>query len=898
MGLFGGTKIYVSSSLWNMAGNLDERTNYLKFLVLNGVLSQTTPSVASVITSGTLNGPRMNYQTFFRWAKNNYPEGMPLGGVFGSTPIDPSLVNPFIPVTPGFEADAELVTLDFPEYWNWAEAYVMTNHPDMIQTDWNADINETTHEITITFEDTTTVSFMPTNYDTEGKYIYARYSEIIPPVSVDPIFVSAGPDLGPYESEAGLLDTSNYYLFSEVDETGVNQDRHSIVEVIKTYSDDRPTVTYETKTVVESQTYSRLVQTYERYQSIREDLVDPNRTWWDVDRIIIWEAPAFDKNLQSTSSDVVEIEPGVFETTVTNTYLEEWRPVGEQWWCRAEVWEKDNGTKTIPGLFIYKIGDGIPELDALEDATVPMDGYFPMIPIRTNNKMVNEEPHLTNIYPQAKKAWKRASGGKKIDKLIEQVEDNPDLGDIDYAFLVWGVPLNAITRESKLYIYHFFKEMMEKQTADLDKFQEYLNQMAIYEAYLDAYDAWLNTPSEEQTEPPVQPVRPVLTMPAATTVRTNGQHSETAHYDFRLSWNAISEEIHLGKWKTNAKKNEVNIVKGDAVEVQEGFLGSPLQSPLRFTRRYETFSIFWQENDEQYRVLKVYGAKHKNVVYRGKSVDISSNDALDDGDDSGFLIPMHYSILKKMPIVWANQLCTEGLYIIFNCYVVVKKKWYETFLGQLLIIVAIVVVAAVFTGGASALAGSGFLGSNAAVGSMFGLSGVAGAVAGAVANAIAGAIITQLMTTVLSKLGPIGQIISAVFSIVMGAAASGAFSGTGFNFDIFLRADNLLKLTNATINAYSIHIQAKTADIYAQMRDVEEQYKKQKREIDQLMYELTGFSSGFDPMILTEVLKGSQESRDAFNQRTLMTGSDIAELTHGLIDSFVASSLDLESLKG
>ena len=132
----------------------------------------------------------------------------------------------------------------------------------------------------------------------------------------------------------------------------------------------------------------------------------------------------------------------------------------------------------------------------------------------------------------------------------------------------------------------------------------------------------------------------------------------------------------------------------------------------------------------------------------------------------------------------------------------------------------------------------------------------------------------------------------------MGGIVAGQMTGQGFSFDIFLRADNLLKLTNATINAYSLHTQAKTQDIYGQMRDLDEQYKKQKREIDALMYELTGFSSGFDPTILTEVLKNASESRDAFNQRTLMTGSDIAELTQQMIGSFANSSLDLESLKG
>ena len=93
-------------------------------------------------------------------------------------------------------------------------------------------------------------------------------------------------------------------------------------------------------------------------------------------------------------------------------------------------------------------------------------------------------------------------------------------------------------------------------------------------------------------------------------------------------------------------------------------------------------------------------------------------------------------------------------------------------------------------------------------------------------------------------------------------------------------------------------MQAKTQDVYAQMRDLDEQYKKQKREIDELMYELTGFASNFDPMALTEILQESFEMRDAFNQRTLMTGSDIAELTHSMIGSFTSVSLDLEAMRG
>jgi DNA-binding ferritin-like protein (Dps family) len=440
--------------------------------------------------------------------------------------------------------------------------------------------------------------------------------------------------------------------------------------------------------------------------------------------------------------------------------------------------------------------------------------------------------------------------------------------------------------------------MMENQTGNESGVNDYLAEAEVYKDYLDALEAWKNAGENPQTAPPVVPVPLYEPQPIETTVRTSGQHPETLHYDFRITWNSISEEIILGQWQPGARLNSVKIEKGDNITVESAVIGQLTQALGSFSRNYNVITLYWQESATQYRKMRVIGARHKNVVYRGKSVDITSSEALDDGDDSGFLIPLHMSTLKNMPIVWANQLCLEGMHIVFNCYVVVKKKWYQTFLGQILIALVTMGLGAIFSGGASVLGGAGLLGSNVAVGAMFGMTGLAGAIAGAAINAIVMTTVMAVIQEIAAKLGPLGAIFAAIAGIVMGGIVAGQMTGQGFSFDIFLRADNLLKLTNATINAYSLHTQAKTQDIYGQMRDLDEQYKKQKREIDALMYELTGFSSGFDPTILTEVLKNASESRDAFNQRTLMTGSDIAELTQQMIGSFANSSLDLESLKG
>ena len=90
----GRKKIYVSSVIYNLAGNYDERTDYIKHLVLQGVI--TDSSIGSTLINGTIQGPRSEAQNYFRWAKRNYDMGMPEGGIFKTDSLDVSLLAPHI----------------------------------------------------------------------------------------------------------------------------------------------------------------------------------------------------------------------------------------------------------------------------------------------------------------------------------------------------------------------------------------------------------------------------------------------------------------------------------------------------------------------------------------------------------------------------------------------------------------------------------------------------------------------------------------------------------------------------------------------------------------------------------------------------------------------------------
>ena len=81
MGLFSSkTIINVASSVYNLAGDEKDRPIFLQSLIIRNVLSGTKRSLGDTITTGYLNGPGINFRTFFRWAVDNYDLiGMPTG---------------------------------------------------------------------------------------------------------------------------------------------------------------------------------------------------------------------------------------------------------------------------------------------------------------------------------------------------------------------------------------------------------------------------------------------------------------------------------------------------------------------------------------------------------------------------------------------------------------------------------------------------------------------------------------------------------------------------------------------------------------------------------------------------------------------------------------------------
>jgi hypothetical protein len=912
MGLFGSrTTTYVSSQIYNLAGNYSERTNYLKQLVLGGVINNQ--SVGETIINGTITGPRMDYQSFFKWAKRNYEYGVPKGGIFKASTIESSLIKPFIPTLGGWGISITSTNILFGEYQEWAEEYVINNYPERFFTEWYAEFDEETYEIKIVWEDMTDNTFTPTDFDPKGRYIMAVYNYTQEPIPGDPgTVITDGDVTGPLASILSLPDVDLYTLESEDDFLGETKEIYKTVRTIKTYSDSRPDTDDTVSTLEDSKSYDRFEQTYIKIGGFIADPLDREHKLRRKYEYVFWQEPRYTVTTVN-GLNIVEIEPGVFETTeiITKTPAFDF-PAASDWYYDENGYDIDWGYAKDPLKFKYLIGSGEPDLDALDVVSEDNDGWFPCIPLRINNVPINDdekiwtgvgtETYKDHLYPHVKKVWKKASWGK-IDKLLEQIEDNPNIKDIDYSLVHYGVCLNTLSKEGRLYIYHFLRKLMIEQSTSAASYAAFLAQQAALTAHQLLVDAF-----NSGTGPDPGPFpEPVIMIPAKTTIRLNYTIPELDFFDFRIEWRNIEETTHVGLISPTATLRSVIIRKAEAVtfENRVTLAGTSLGggSFTSFASQVidNSFEVLYQETENTYRILRVYGMEHRNYVYGGKYVGITSDTAIDDVEDSGFIIPLQYSSLKAMPLVQANQLCIEAALIVFNCFLIHKKKWYETFIGQLLIGLVFIVVSAVFTGGASLLGGRGILGSNVAIGGALGLSGLSAALVGAVANVIAGQLINAIVGKVLTKVfgAKFAAIFGVVFGIVMQGFSKGLLGGEfNFSFNTFLKADNLLKLTNGVLNAYSIHLQEKTQKVYAATDKMLRDYARQDRKMESEMIDLFGYSVNFYPMQFTEIMESPPESRDSFIGRTLLTGSDISDLTHAMISEFAGMNLDLEMLKG
>ena len=875
MGLFSGkTKIYVASSAYNMAGDINQRPNYMKTTVIGGMISNTNFTMADTISNSYLNGPGIRMRLFSSWSKNHYDDkvGMAASSLGVLATVDPDVVASQVPPQADNTVLVQRAEIGFADFAEWCDQYMYENYPDRIMDEFEIDIDEDTNLITMTPADgSPDITFTPTNFVPGALYLYADYTYYKQP-TVQP------PDIGPddiYANESGLPST---LLWSVVSKTNTPQSTtlNQTVKVTKHYSDGRPdevTATPTTKT----ENWTSYVNIYKRGFTLNpteSTVILSNRVMTQTKRGKV--APG------SSTTTKTEVIGGVTVTTTTVT-------TGDflTIYYTSQTTKNDTimSTAGTAHMLIYRQGSGNPVLDALFDTPASDNRFYPFIPIRNDKRWVENDP----IYPDCKKALKKATGGK-LDTVVTELKKNDKIGDIQYIYTSFGVSLNTPEDTAKEYIYRFFQMATEAFPPD----SQYPTLEAVIQGYADAnvaaqaYNDWWKGGDHSAGNPPPPPQYPTIPKRTFRVSSNNGYK-----YDMTIEWNFVFEEVHSGQAWAGAKKGQLKSRYAGNIALSKSSFRTTSNGEfvnVPSVTNMEEFELLWQDGASTYRRLRVLGLHHSNKVYKNKSVGISCSEAMGDSEESGFIIPLHTNIYRSMSLTHSTQLSTVCSYLIMNSYKKVKQKWYTTSAFKVVVIVVAIVVS-VFTFGAG---GAGILGTYGAVGAALGFAGLAAVIVGAVANAIAAMVLISIITKVSTSLfgDKIGFIVAAIASVV--AMNVGTALSTGATMSTMaanmMNAQNIMQLTSAVGNGIGQYINASTADIVRKAEQTMQQYNTDMNAINQRYQEMFGTEGMgvIDPMQFVSI-----ESLDTFLARTSMTGSDIAGMSLDMVSNFADMTLDL-----
>ena len=881
MGLFSGkTKIYVASSAYNMAGDINQRPNYMKTTAIGSML-QGEFDMANLINSSYMDGPGIRMRLFSSWSKNHFDDviGLAAGSLGVVAAIDPTVVASQITPPSGETTYVQAARIDFADFQEWCDQYIYQNYPTRVNETFDIDIDEDTNLITMTStQGGSTITFTPTNFVQGALYLYADYTFHKEPSTQPPL---VGP-LDTYDTESELPST---FLWTKVsdDTTSESTALNEHVVAVSTYSDGRPSETVTTDTP-STYTWSSYIKVYKRGFTTNTD-----PTTIVVDNRVMTNKKIGTK-VSNTTSDttVVGIDGGVTKTTVTTTTTES---VKIQYTSQSVSNNTTMAAAGKPHMLIYKQGDGNPVLDALFETASTDDRFYPFIPIRNNKKWMETD---SNVWPHCTKAFKKATGGK-LSKVVTELKKNSKIGNIQYIYGTFGCSLNTPEDTAKEYIYRFF----DKASAAFPPDPMYPTLEAVIAGFdagnaaADAYVQWWNahgSSGARVTKPP-PPLPEFPTIPSRTfRVKSNKKYK----YDMSISWKYVFETSHSGQGWIGAKQGQLKSrYAGKVTLTRKNIRTDSTTKQISVSTTSTTmqeFQMLWQTGPNTYTKLRVLGLRHKNRVYKNKSVDTDVAEAMGDAEESGFIIPLNTSIFRSMSLTRSTQLSTACTYLIMNSYKKVKEKWYQTGAFKLAVIV-VAVVASVFTFGAG---GVGILGAYGAVGASLGFVGLAAVIVGAVANAIAAMVLISITQKVSTKLfgDKIGFIVAAIASVV--AMNVGTALSTGATMSTMaanmMNAQNIMQLTSAVGNGISQYINSSTADIIRQAEKTMQQYNSDMMAVNKKYEEMfgTGGVGVIDPMQFVSI-----ESLDSFLSRTTMTGSDIAGMSLDMITNFSEMTLDL-----
>lgn len=377
----------------------------------------------------------------------------------------------------------------------------------------------------------------------------------------------------------------------------------------------------------------------------------------------------------------------------------------------------------------YSIGDGDPRLNVfLRNVALPQSGTFPAICIKKPKQKYLDTNGFTGAV--GTDAWKNTLEwktsrlyatrlGLKLADIIALVKDNADEKQVDYAFIQPGTKINS--PNTCAHEYHF----------------NYFNQLRLALGDNKAtYDAWIAA----NVTPGASVSKNKAKNAPAQSIRIVDPDAGKVTVDMEISWRYMTYEVKTG---TIAKPYTIECGAQEFLSSRYDTGSAPKDI------RYDTTKLYLRKRltSNTYAELVVVGLWHENYIYKNKNVQSGVWEAFNDPDGdfgSGFLIPLEYSVYVSLSAREQLQLAQECLHMVFNCFKVVKQKWYATGWFKVILIIVAIVIIVLSWGTLTAYVGALY----GAVYGAIGASLIAAGIAVTVVTAIVAAITAAILATI------------------------------------------------------------------------------------------------------------------------------------------------------
>ena len=605
-------EIVISAVTYPLGNDADEATGFLKYTVINNVLQHSPLSLGESISRGLLTGKGIQLLRNYEYARRKFSLGLPHSGLSYSSPtkLRTPLINVLKSLHPGHDIQLQGTEVGPCRFSNWCMRYLEENYGYDPELGFTRPPENTAPDAPVSCD----YQFINPGVDSWGNPYWIYNSSISAGLTVmwenkagEVKGVMFNPNLWPMPREAKDNPADTFWPnFTSL---------QTAYRTIKTY----PTSTTRS-------TRAKLESDFDHVSTVVSQVVRNG----DIQETITVTTMTVSGN---TTTLLVEKTVKVISRMKYYFYWVDTAPGAPGYQSALDNW-------------LSKIPYSSP--------------YFPSVPLRVNNQdMTTEDKRDTSLYKTSKKLLDKFN--IDILELADQINDNESIKDIDYAHVMFGVPIHAEAPECLEYLWRFFTDL---QGLDPGEF----------------------------TDPPFDPDNGDYYHPDMSVLHIFYQQAPHDYPNIRIRWRWIERSLFDGVIAPGAKPGDIKMVLG-AKATRVFKYHSPEKGKREVSEDDSTIYLRRQLDASNYEELEIRGLVYNNYIYGGKWQVTAAWDQINDPEEvSGFLVPLNQQVLRALPLPVVTDLAYHVPHIVFNCYTKVKKKWYQQgWFKYLMIIIAVVI---------------------------------------------------------------------------------------------------------------------------------------------------------------------------------------------------------------